>query len=77
MASISRRKFLAQAGLAATSAAMPPVSLRAATFVVKAPNQAEPPLAARLMNYPLRPQYHLLPAANWMNDPNGPVFYRG
>ena len=25
----------------------------------------------------LRPQYHLLPAANWMNDPNGPIFYRG
>lgn len=26
---------------------------------------------------PLRPQYHLLPAANWMNDPNGPVYWNG
>lgn len=23
-----------------------------------------------------RPQYHLLPAANWMNDPNGPIFWK-
>jgi beta-fructofuranosidase len=33
--------------------------------------------SAKLANDPLRPQYHLLPAANWMNDPNGPIFYRG
>jgi beta-fructofuranosidase len=26
---------------------------------------------------PRRPQFHLLPAANWMNDPNGPIFYQG
>ncbi|PYX42138.1 MAG: hypothetical protein DMG81_02185 [Acidobacteria bacterium] len=26
---------------------------------------------------PRRPQFHLLPAANWMNDPNGPIYYRG
>src|SRR5262249_50516442 len=25
----------------------------------------------------LRPQFHLLPAHNWMNDPNGPIFFRG
>ena len=25
----------------------------------------------------MRPQYHLLPVANWMNDPNGPIFWRG
>ena len=24
---------------------------------------------------PRRPQYHLLPAANWMNDPNGPIYW--
>jgi len=26
---------------------------------------------------PHRPQYHLLPAANWMNDPNGPIYWNG
>ena len=26
---------------------------------------------------PYRPQFHFTPAANWMNDPNGLVYYRG
>jgi len=26
---------------------------------------------------PLRPQFHLLPARNWMNDPNGPIYVNG
>jgi beta-fructofuranosidase len=26
---------------------------------------------------PLRPQFHLMPAKNWMNDPDGPVYYNG
>lgn len=26
---------------------------------------------------PRRPQIHLLPAANWMNDPNGPIYWNG
>ena len=34
-------------------------------------------LAARLARDPRRPQFHLLPAANWMNDPNGPIFWNG
>lgn len=34
-------------------------------------------LRSRLAADPLRPQYHLMPAANWMNDPNGPIFYKG
>jgi beta-fructofuranosidase len=24
-----------------------------------------------------RPRYHIQPVAGWLNDPNGPVFYRG
>lgn len=35
--------------------------------------EAKPNLAAD----PRRPQYHLLPAANWMNDPNGPIYWKG
>jgi beta-fructofuranosidase len=26
---------------------------------------------------PMRPQFHLLPARNWMNDPNGPIYFNG
>ena len=26
---------------------------------------------------PLRPIYHLTTAANWINDPNGPIAYDG
>ncbi|KRE46757.1 hypothetical protein ASG81_10830 [Paenibacillus sp. Soil522] len=28
-------------------------------------------------NEPFRPQYHFTPEANWMNDPNGMVYYEG
>lgn len=31
----------------------------------------------RLAADPLRPQFHLLPAANWMNDPNAPIYWNG
>jgi beta-fructofuranosidase len=34
-------------------------------------------LLSRLAADKLRPQFHLMPAANWMNDPNAPIFYRG
>lgn len=26
---------------------------------------------------PARPRYHFLPPAQWMNDPNGPIYYKG
>ena len=32
---------------------------------------------AELAADPRRPQYHLLPAVNWMNDPNGPIYWQG
>ena len=38
---------------------------------------AQQPIAARLAGDPLRPQFHLLPACNWMNDPDGPVYWNG
>jgi len=35
------------------------------------------PTPQELAADPRRPQFHLLPAANWMNDPNGPIYWRG
>ena len=26
---------------------------------------------------PLRPEFHLMPPHNWMNDPNGPIYWKG
>jgi beta-fructofuranosidase len=31
----------------------------------------------KALKCPYRPKYHFLPIANWMNDPNGPIFYNG
>jgi beta-fructofuranosidase len=33
--------------------------------------------ASRIAQDPLRPQFHLLPVRNWMNDPNGPICWNG
>ena len=61
--SLTRREFLASA----TALAMTPGALLA---------QADP-IAARLAADPMRPRFHLLPAKNWMNDPNGPIYFNG
>jgi beta-fructofuranosidase len=63
----NRRHFLKSSAAAATLATLRPRNLFAAN-----PNNA-----AQLVSDPLRPQFHLLPAKNWMNDPNGPIFWRG
>ena len=34
-------------------------------------------LQTKLAADPLRPQFHLLPPKNWMNDPNGPIYWKG
>jgi beta-fructofuranosidase len=34
-------------------------------------------LCRKLASDRLRPQYHLLPSRNWMNDPNGPIYFAG
>lgn len=39
--------------------------------------QGNPSLAHKLAADPLRPQFHLLPASGWMNDPNGPIYVNG
>jgi beta-fructofuranosidase len=64
---INRRDFMTgmTAGLAVCSQ---PLFLRNALASV---------VPTALATDPRRPQYHLLPAANWMNDPNGPIYWKG
>ena len=62
----SRRAFLQLSGAAALAYKVPLLA-----------ENANDSLCHKLANDLLRPQYHLLPARNWMNDPNGPIFFRG
>jgi beta-fructofuranosidase len=64
---INRRKFLSSTAIAAAAAALH--SRIAEAFA------ANP--VTNLAFDPRRPQFHLLPARNWMNDPNGPIFWKG
>lgn len=55
-----------------------PALLRQRRFAAALPFSWDSPAeAARLARDPRRPQFHLLPAANWMNDPNGPIYWNG
>jgi beta-fructofuranosidase len=68
----SRREFLGTAAAVMASAALGRGGLRAQT-----PAQGELPTEETLAHDPRRPQFHLLPARNWMNDPNGPIYWNG
>ena len=67
----SRRSFLKTAAASASIAAFPRVGHTAEGFF------ADDVLREKLAADPLRPQFHLLPAKNWMNDPNGPIYWNG
>src|SRR6266566_6183675 len=64
---IVRRDFVRALGASGACASLPPPLWKGA-----AQDWRE-----RLAADPLRPQYHLLPAKNWMNDPNGPMHWNG
>jgi beta-fructofuranosidase len=66
----SRRSFLQLSGTAALALPWP-------RFLSPTADPANNALCRKLASDPLRPQYHLMPAHNWMNDPNGPIFFHG
>ena len=68
---ITRRDFMTQSGLGAMSILTSRGSLAANS------GQGNAPIRKHLATDPHRPQYHFLPKANWMNDPNGPIFWKG
>src|SRR5580698_11677140 len=61
---INRRRFLAASASVTTLALLRPKLIAAVA-------------SSKLASDPRRPQYHLLPARIWMNDPNGPIYWRG
>src|ERR1700753_2526569 len=62
---MNRRNFLLNASAVAA----------ARTLDGEGPAWAAVP-AVDLERDPLRPQFHLLSQANWMNDPDGPVYWK-
>src|SRR5262249_22362603 len=60
-----------------TSGAIAIAARRRSSFLFDALADDDAGLQARLAADPLRPQFHLLPAKNWMNDPNGPIYWKG
>ena len=64
---ISRRMFLSGLGVITVGTHLPQIAYSES---IKA-------ISTKLARDPMRPQFHLLPAANWMNDPNGPVYWKG
>jgi beta-fructofuranosidase len=69
---MNRRKFLASS--LATSAIC---AVRSRLVQATDGTGQQAALREKLMRDPLRPQFHLLPRANWMNDPCAPRFVRG
>ena len=69
----SRREFLKMAGASGAMASLHP-SLRSLSSL---PDLQVAATQAEIAADPLRPQFHLLPKRNWMNDPNGPIFWKG
>ncbi len=65
---LRRRRFLAHIGSSAVMAAIPRF---AHAYAASNGGELDP------ARDPLRPEYHLLPPHNWMNDPNGPIWWKG
>jgi len=65
---IDRRNFLSSAAAAVAVCALSDAAMSKAYGLAT---------ASGLSSDPRRPQFHLLPARNWMNDPNGPIYWRG
>ena len=80
---INRRTFVAGAAVLAASAASDALegkhsaSSQAASETAGTADALTPVLREKLSHDTLRPQFHLLPRSNWMNDPCAPRYHRG
>lgn len=66
---LNRRELISGTAAAAGGIAIRRFASAPSVFAAASP--------AELAADPRRPRYHLLPPANWMNDPNGPIFRNG
>lgn len=71
--SVSRRKFLKMMCASGAVASLH----RSFGSLASLPDLHAVATQAEMAADPLRPQFHLLPERNWMNDPNGPIFWKG
>jgi len=67
---LARRMFLKSATMACLAASK-------CLSAIASNSSALSALGVRLSRDPRRPQFHLLPTHNWMNDPNGPIYFDG
>jgi beta-fructofuranosidase len=65
---LNRRRFLSSISAGAVAAAL---ARRSRSLARIDASQADP------AHDPLRPECHLMPPHNWMNDPNGPIWWKG
>jgi len=73
----NRRQFIKH-GLSLLAASSPAMAHAAGiTGLFEAQDEPGTSAESPLANDSLRPQFHLLPAKNWMNDPNGPIYHDG
>jgi|CZKL01.1.fsa_nt_gi beta-fructofuranosidase len=66
-----RRRFL---GMLGSSAAAGVLLGRCGVLAQEAGSNGD---AGSIAHDVLRPEYHLMPQHNWMNDPNGPIWWKG
>lgn len=71
----SRRAFLKSLSAAGAAFPLSHLSPFAMAPGISPQTLQNPITQAQLAADSLRPQYHLLPARNWMNDPDGPIFW--
>jgi beta-fructofuranosidase len=78
LSEINRRRFLTISAKAAGAYAVLNIGVAQGWGVESTVGEGVVNLAAGdLAKDPRRPQFHLLPASNWMNDPNGPIYWKG
>ncbi|HTD96178.1 MAG TPA: hypothetical protein VK627_04595, partial [Edaphobacter sp.] len=68
---LNRRSVLASLALTAAASAAKPLGRALAEVRALAEEQDQP------LTDPQRPAFHLQPARGWMNDPCGPIYWRG